>query len=494
MTMNERNQGDDMDNWGEDNDEEESGDDDSDEEIDDDDNNYGDVDDSENSEISDEEEEESGYKIDVEKFIHTFHNGDYDAEIDSKLSLDRSPWHGPARPTQSSYNKPDNWRERNRIGLERVKEQLQICIDHMLHGASFNLDLRHNDRWYQLRDNEEPIVWNESILDEYWNKLGDALSGNELVTEIEGIHIENVEMKKECLAALVAMFVSGRATNYSCTDIIFNNANICGEGTVCLSRLVDISYELRVLTIYHNRIDNIESARCLSRSLKSHTGINHLDLSYCDLGSNPEILLVILQSDVEGIDLSNNNIDSFGAAMIAEYIGSNPPIEYLFLAQNRLNDDDTQLISQALKRNTNLRTLSLRTNNITSISVKALLTCVFDASSLNAISESNHTLRRIDVISVFRPNDKLAFCIDRLLELDRMQKIMLALQDKDSLLQYLANVPVELIPEVLAYSQQGDHQRRHLNVVYSTMRWWNMPMLYSYHNCDKSDSNSKCET
>jgi Ran GTPase-activating protein (RanGAP) involved in mRNA processing and transport len=207
-------------------------------------------------------------------------------------------------------------------------------------------------------------------------------------------------------------------------------------------------------------------------------------LSHCDLGSNPEILLVILQSDVEGIDLSNNNIDSFGAAMITEYIGSNPPIEYLFLAQNRLNDDDTQLISQALKRNTNLKTLSLHNNNIISIGVKALLTCVFDASSLNAISESNHTLRRI---TFHNPNDKLAFCIDRLLELDRMQKIMLALQDKDSLLQYLANVPVELVPEVLEFSQRGDHQHRHLNVVYSTMRWWNMPMLYSYHHCVKSD-------
>ena len=194
--MNERNEGDGMDNWGEDNDEEESGDDNSDdEEIDGDDDNYDDVDDSENSEISDEEEEESGYKIDVEKFIHTFHNGDYDAEIDSKLSLDRSPWHGPARPTQSSYNKPDNWRERNRIGLERVKEQLQSCIDHMSHDASFNLDLRHNNRWYQLRDNEEPIVWHEPILDEYWDKVEGIINQRRQlgrVAKIRNIHNENV--------------------------------------------------------------------------------------------------------------------------------------------------------------------------------------------------------------------------------------------------------------------------------------------------------------
>jgi len=86
-------------------------------------------------------------------------------------------------------------------------------------------------------------------------------------------------------------------------------------------------------------------------------------------------------------------------------------------------------------------------------------------------------------------SDRLQDCIGRLLELDRMQKILLALQDKDSLLKYLANVPVELMPEVLAfpYYQQLDY----VNIVYSTMRWWNMPMLYSYQCCTISDAKRK---
>jgi hypothetical protein len=127
--------------------------------------------------------------------------------------------------------------------------------------------------------------------------------------------------------------------------------------------------------------------------------------------------------------------------------------------------------------------MDLKGNHFTSVGVNALLTCVFDSSSLNAISESNHTLTRIDIIPSH--NFNLAGCIDRLLQLDRTQKIMFALQDKDSLLQYLANVPLELIPEVLAFplcQVADEHQHKHLNIVYSTMRWWNMPMLYSYRN------------
>ena len=62
----------------------------------------------------------------------------------------------------------------------------------------------------------------------------------------------------------------------------------------------------------------MESAHCLSRAIKSHACINQLVFTHCDLGSDPEILLVILQSDVNHIILDNNNIDSLGAVKIAE--------------------------------------------------------------------------------------------------------------------------------------------------------------------------------
>jgi hypothetical protein len=228
-------------------------------------------------------------------------------------------------------------------------------------------------------------------------------------------------------------------------------------------------------------------------------------LAHCDLGSNPEILSVVLQSEVKNINLDSNNIDSLGSVTIAEYLESDPPIEHLRLEYNQLNDNDVILISQALKRNTNLKTLSLHHNNFTSIGVKALLNCVFDAFSLNAISESNHMLKQMDILGGWEGDmdgcsyipslsEILEGNIRILLRLDRTQKIILALQDKDSLLTYLANVPVELIPEVLAFPlRQADDQpqHKHLNIVYSTMRWWNMPMLYSNHHCVKTDTKRK---
>jgi hypothetical protein len=426
----------------------------------------------------------------LEAFLRTVHKGDYDKEFDDSLCLARSVF----PPTGLvSYHKPDNWVERNQIGLERVKIQLRTCIDSVSH--SFELDLSHNGYGHQLIDSEEPIVWHEPILDEYWDQLGAKIKQQEIVTEIRGIHAENVEMKKECLAALVAVVSNGRVTNLS-TRIIFDNTNLCEEGIRSLSKLIDVSSQLRTLTI-KNRIDNMDSARCLSRALKSHTCINQLFLSHCDLGSTPEILSVLLQSEVSIIGLSNNNIDSLGAVIIADYLENNPPIHNIDLSHNRLNDDDAILISQALKRNTNLKSIFLHSNNFTSIGVKSLLTCVFDGSSLNAISESNHTLERMIFFTHYRDFQSyncMVSCITSLLEMNHARKIVLALQDKDSLLQYLANVPVGLMPDVMAFPlrQVDNQQHKQLNIVYSTMRWWNMPMLYSYHHCCvKSDAKRK---
>jgi hypothetical protein len=368
-----------MNNGGRDSDEEES-------------DNEEDDDNEDDEDIGRDDEEEIGDKI-VEKFILTFHNGNYDAEFDHALSFDRSETL-PNEPTQASYIKPDNWVERNRIGLEKTREQLQTYIDLVLHGNTFELKLTHNTDYYDtLMDNEEPIVWHEPILDDYWEELEAKIDGRKklgILTKIEHINIENVEIKKERLAALVAMFLSGRATNSS-TDVFFENVNLCVEGIMSLSKLVDVSPQLITLIIRHNQIDNMESAQCLSRSLKSHTCVNQLHLTHCDLGSSPEILSVILHTDVKYINLEHNNIDSLGAVKIAQYLEGDPHIFRINLGHNRLNDDDAILISQALKKNRNLSHLYLWTNNLSCIGVKALFHCVIDSSSLNAISESNHT-------------------------------------------------------------------------------------------------------
>ena len=114
--------------------------------------------------------------------------------------------------------------------------------------------------------------------------------------------------------------------------------------------------------------------------------------------------------------------------------------------------------------------------------VKALFSSVFDSSSLNAIYYSNHSL----LIDVIRGDDFFFRMtqINRLNDVDwpLPDKLLIAMHDKDSLLEYLANVPVELMPRVLNFVQMDRDEVMSLSMVYVSMRYWNMPSLYSHRN------------
>jgi len=127
----------------------------------------------------------------IENFIRTFHNGNYDVELDNALSFSRDviPWLGPHRRHITSQ-----------ITGEKGIEWEQNCIDSVTDQSKrIWLYSTHNSPLDQLGDDEEPIVWHDPIIDEYWDELKEAFDWRkqqDIITDISGIEIENVEMKK----------------------------------------------------------------------------------------------------------------------------------------------------------------------------------------------------------------------------------------------------------------------------------------------------------
>jgi hypothetical protein len=143
--------------------------------------------------------------------------------------------------------------------------ELFNCVSHE---ENFALHLMHNSQWAQLADNEKPIVWHDIVLDQTWFKLEatfDACRQQEFAADIGDIHIQNVEMK-EYLAALVGILRNRRATyvDKSATYVNFDNANLCGEGIIFLSKLVDVCSKLQFFCLCRNQIDNLDSARTIA--------------------------------------------------------------------------------------------------------------------------------------------------------------------------------------------------------------------------------------
>jgi hypothetical protein len=103
-------EGDDMGDLGDDDDLEEGEDSDDDEDIS---RSY----DEDSSGSDDEDSNGSDDDVDIEdvkkmeRFARTFHNGDYDQELDDEFSLKESGSLIHIRATQASYNKPNDWVE-----------------------------------------------------------------------------------------------------------------------------------------------------------------------------------------------------------------------------------------------------------------------------------------------------------------------------------------------------------------------------------------------
>ena len=128
----------------------------------------------------------------------------------------------------------------------------------------------------------------------------------------------------------------------------------------------------------------------------SHPSIHRIRLENC-LGGNTlgyESLCYLLASgkSFELIDLEKKNIQTRGGTAIPNYIASNPQVQSLYLSDNKLNDDDAILIADALKKNSNLFELILDKNDdITDIGHNVLTKVVYDPTSLNSMSDCNHT-------------------------------------------------------------------------------------------------------
>ena len=136
----------------------------------------------------------------VDKFIRNFHNGNYDVELDDKLSSDRGTIIA-AYSTQASYDNDDNWQERNEIGLEFIMEtRMPYWIDELGWGGCLCLQHEPNN------NNEEPIVWHEPILDEYWEQIEEEIARKKqlgIVTEIGNIRIDRRCVRIHILHSIV---------------------------------------------------------------------------------------------------------------------------------------------------------------------------------------------------------------------------------------------------------------------------------------------------
>ncbi|KAK1742765.1 hypothetical protein QTG54_006362 [Skeletonema marinoi] len=160
---------------------------------------------------------------------------------------------------------------------------------------------------------------------------------------------------------------------------------------------------------------------------------------------------------MKSLHLTGNDISADGSCSIiaiADCLATNPPLQELFLAGNKLNDDDAEFIAEGLRTNTNLKKIDLRDNAIGRLGCKALFKAIFNDENLNSVSSSNHTC---DIIVTYYKipciNTELFGGKSGVL-LEKKFAMIAPPNDPDVNVHLFSEVPPELIHKVLKLAQK----------------------------------------
>ena len=241
-------------------------------------------------------------------------------------------------------------------------------------------------------DNVEiDMLHHDDVLLPHWEEFANALQLHNV--NISKLSIANIQLTSQVLD-LLAPALKGKAfTGFLFERNGFANNN---EGAKFITECIKQNNELDRFDWVNNHIDNTKDAMLFVDAIVNHPSIDSVRIESCLGGehiNSYEVVCPLFASDRtwERIDIESNDIRTRGDTAIPDYIASNPPLKILYLANNHLNDDDVALIARALKQNNHLTQIRLGDNDFTDIGYNALCNVFYDFTSLNSISDCNHT-------------------------------------------------------------------------------------------------------
>ena len=279
---------------------------------------------------------------------------------------------------------------------------------------------------------------------------------------------------------------------------------ICAEFIITC---IESNPQMKEFCLVNNQLETTDNVGAVLDTVISHPSIDHIRLENCLGGeeiNSYDILCSVLASgkQFDTVDFDGNNIHTRGETAIPDYIANNTPLKSLFLSGNKLNDNDAILIAQALKHNTKLEDLHLYRNDFTDIGGEAILKALYDPTSLNSVSECNHTCNiKMDGSAFGRglphwctnsgytdPKSKRSMKMHYILSLrhregSNVQHLNTEFdEDKDGDATSLKIVP-KVLEAIHKYSKYHMYSKKYglvlpLSIMYEILRGWKMPELY----------------
>mmetsp|Transcript_667 Transcript_667/g.1063 ORF Transcript_667/g.1063 Transcript_667/m.1063 type:complete len:440 (-) Transcript_667:43-1362(-) len=247
----------------------------------------------------------------------------------------------------------------------------------------------------------------QDMTGEDWEQLGRDISNNR--------HLNKITFVAALDDHTMTSLFRGLTISSSIDEMTFTN-NRCGvNGIRSMVPFLQNANNLLELDFFHDNISS-EGFSLVWRALRD-SPINILTFHCCGLSS------IKIDDDyvpnLQSLMLSGNNINADGCRAVAKLLRmEHTKLEHLFLNENKIDDEGTSILANALQTNTSLGLMNLQNNEgITIEGMKRVLKLLNDISSIKATLQSNHTLFSMTFNDSFENTD-IATEIRRVLQIN----------------------------------------------------------------------------
>ena len=339
---------------------------------------------------------------------------------------------------------------------------------------------------------DDPIDYDTSF-QPHWEEFADALAEYQYALKClpEGT-TSHFWLSSVGLPEPVLNLLSKALESTHFKSIVLDENNFGRHGIKFALNYFQNNPKLEEFVLNSNPIDHEDDVNQLCEIVKDHPTLNTIYLDECcgeDIDGHETLRSIITAgaSKLKCISLRKSRISTGGSTFIGDFLATNPILEKLKLGRNNLNDKDATSIASALKHNTNLQCLDIAGNgNITISGWTALWNAEFDSASLNSAADSNHTCLMINPVSRFNGDSMRGDLFEsKAARQKKIYSILSARNRECSNVQYLDDVPVEFLPDMLSsiqlyseYHLRDKAPPKHskdvktLSVVYEILRHW----------------------
>ncbi|KAL9185329.1 hypothetical protein ACHAXT_003106 [Thalassiosira profunda] len=334
--------------------------------------------------------------------------------------------------------------------MDDLRMQLEDYTRDLYRDRSSNtgLSLRFysiEDEWDDEEEDEEPMILHYDLkLLSRWKMLFYAMVGSRAW---ESFEVTSIEFPKVLMEEL-GKSLDERADDYCketyCYQMAFQKNRLDRESALHISQLIGQAFHLDKLRVNDNDLSLPKVAEQLSKAIADHPNLDRIDLSGSGIGRNTRCLSAITsRPSLEKLVLNKVSMNARGAAVISEFLASNPTLQKLHLEYNDLLDDNAAFsLAASLRTNTNMEYLQLNGNSFSAAGANYFRKVIFDDSSLNAVLSCNHTC----TISGVR-------CVWTYSRCTKQEKKFKMICRRPLNHQLFTDVPLELMPLVLEWIQ-----------------------------------------